>query len=195
MKFIRKSVVVDAVQVTGSNRDEMSTFVRGWIFGGSDGSIMFLSPGEVEALEALCDDWVVRLPDGKLTVCGADEFEKEYCPVGVPESIESMISEAIGHHDISEGGIEGGYTCFPFPCIPGVPAYTATRATEDAFATELSACIRKHGVDAPEKCDWFIQVPRPPDENYIPRGDLSGIHCTPGYVAWKLKDKHQQQEN
>ena len=165
MKFIRKSVVVDAVQVTGSNRDEMSTFVRGWIFGGSDGSIMFLSPGEVEALEALCDDWVVRLPDGKLTVCGADEFEKEYSPVK-----------------------ESGSTRFSFSDDTASDCIDRINPAVDAFRIELESCVKQHGKHGPSMCDWTIQLPLASYEC----GDPLGMS---GHVTWKLKDKHQQQEN
>ena len=164
MKFIRKSVVVDAVQVTGDNYGELKEFIRAPIGGNIYGTILFSSFTE-ENLVAFRGDWVVRLPDGEFIVCGPGTFRDEYCPVK-----------------------ESGSTRFSFSDDTASDCIDRINPAVDAFRIELESCVKQHGKHGPSMCDWTIQLPLASYEC----GDPLGMS---GHVTWKLKDKHQQQEN
>lgn len=80
MKFRKKPVVIEAVQWTGSNRDEMLVHMPGklWSYNPLDVS----GAARIETLEgimsALPGDWVIRGVGGEYYPCKPDIFEKTY---------------------------------------------------------------------------------------------------------------------
>lgn len=78
MKFRKKPVVIDAVQWTGENRDEIFQFV------GRDASVGDVTGLVIKTLEgehkASVGDWIIRGVNGEHYPCKPDIFDKTYEP-------------------------------------------------------------------------------------------------------------------
>lgn len=76
MKFRKKPVVIDAVQWTGENRDEIFQFAgRSAFWGDVTGMVIKTLEGEHKASEG---DWIIRGVHGEHYPCKPDIFEKTY---------------------------------------------------------------------------------------------------------------------
>jgi hypothetical protein len=85
MKFRKKPVIIEAVQLTWDNWDEMCVFAE--VPNKAKGididlpkiaMVIFTPDGTVKAEE---NDWIIRSVKGKLYPCKPDIFEKTYEPV------------------------------------------------------------------------------------------------------------------
>lgn len=79
MKFRKKPVVIEAIQFTGQNKDEIVTFT-GDVLGvdSPDGDLMIITlEGSMRASPG---DWVIQGVNGEFYPCKPDIFEKTYEP-------------------------------------------------------------------------------------------------------------------
>lgn len=78
MKFRKKPVVIDAVQWTGENRDEIFQFVgRDAVCGDATGMVIKTLEGQHIASEG---DWIIKGVHGEYYPCKPDIFDKTYEP-------------------------------------------------------------------------------------------------------------------
>lgn len=78
MKFRKKPVVIDAVQWTGENRDEIFQFVgRDAVWGDATGMVIKTLEGQHIASEG---DWIIKGVHGEYYPCKPDIFDKTYEP-------------------------------------------------------------------------------------------------------------------
>ena len=78
MKFRKKPVVIDAVQWTGKNYDEVSTFAydsKRAVFIGENILIITTLEGD---MIANVGDWIIKGVKGELYPCKPDIFEETY---------------------------------------------------------------------------------------------------------------------
>ena len=78
MKFRKKPVVIDAVQWTGKNYDEVSTFAydsERTVFIGENNLIITTLEGD---MIANVGDWIIKGVKGELYPCKPDIFEETY---------------------------------------------------------------------------------------------------------------------
>ena len=76
-KFIKKPVVIEAIQWTGWNGSEIESFT-----GGDSGPIASMLPFTIKTLEgehtASVDDWIIKGVKGEFYPCKPDIFEATY---------------------------------------------------------------------------------------------------------------------
>lgn len=78
MRFRKKPVVIDAVQWTGENRDEIFQFVgRDAEWGDRTGMVIKTLEGQHIASEG---DWIIKGVHGEFYPCKPDIFDKTYEP-------------------------------------------------------------------------------------------------------------------
>ena len=78
MKFRKKPVVIDAVQCTGKNYDEVSTFAydsERAVFIGENNLIITTLEGD---MIANVGDWIIKGVKGELYPCKPDIFKETY---------------------------------------------------------------------------------------------------------------------
>jgi hypothetical protein len=75
-RFMKKPVVIDAVQWLGSNTDDMSAHFGTPIWGGRELLIQTLE-GE---MRASIGDWIIKGVKGEFYPCKPDIFEATYAP-------------------------------------------------------------------------------------------------------------------
>lgn len=90
MKYRKKPVVIEAVQWTGNNRDELVRFMGVVGFTGGNPTISTME-GE---LTASVGDWIIKGVKGEFYPCKPDIFAATYDPVeGVNETYEAAIAD------------------------------------------------------------------------------------------------------
>ncbi len=106
MKFRKRPVVVDAVQFTGDNWDELSQHFGDfevdsvWVDG--DNLVLVTLEGE---MTAKVGDWIVRGVRGEFYPCKPDIFEQTYERVFSDEEIEAgykKLAEDLDEQDIAK---------------------------------------------------------------------------------------------
>lgn len=81
-KFVKKPVVIEALQWTGNNHNEMAAFLgesKGVTDKDRDALIIFTLEG---AMTALKGDWIIKGIRGEFYPCPSDIFEQTYELVG-----------------------------------------------------------------------------------------------------------------
>ena len=79
MKFIKKPVVIEAVQFTGDNGNEIAKFMKCQYPGLIKGKFYI---GTLEGVhEASPEDWIIKGIKGEFYPCKPDIFEATYEPV------------------------------------------------------------------------------------------------------------------
>ena len=95
MKFRKKPVVIDAIQWTGDNAEEVQTFLfnghpyaaDGWVKG------QYVEIGTLEGLMvASIGDWIVRGVKGEHYPCKPDIFQATYGPASQPQQQASELT-------------------------------------------------------------------------------------------------------
>ena len=80
-KFRKKPVVIEAVQWTGNNREEMEKFIPNTILAKKNAEEE-LAIGTLEGvMTASKNDWIIKGVHGEYYPCKPDIFEKTYEPV------------------------------------------------------------------------------------------------------------------
>ena len=80
-KFRKKPVVIEAVQWTGDNREEMEKFIPNTILAKKNAEEE-LAIGTLEGvMTASKNDWIIKGVHGEYYPCKPDIFEKTYEPV------------------------------------------------------------------------------------------------------------------
>lgn len=80
-KFRKKPVVIEAVQWTGDNREEMEKFIPNTILAKKNAEEE-LAIGTLEGvMTASKNDWIIKGIHGEYYPCKPDIFEKTYEPV------------------------------------------------------------------------------------------------------------------
>lgn len=80
-KFRKKPVVIEAVQWTGNNREEMEKFIPNTILAKKN-TEEELAIGTLEGvMTASKNDWIIKGVHGEYYPCKPDIFEKTYEPV------------------------------------------------------------------------------------------------------------------
>ena len=80
-KFRKKPVVIEAVQWTGNNREEMEKFIPNTILAKKNAEEE-LAIGTLEGvMTASKNDWIIKGIHGEYYPCKPDIFEKTYEPV------------------------------------------------------------------------------------------------------------------
>lgn len=77
-KYRKKPVVIEAVQWTGENVEEIEAFIGGGFSMTSSGLFIVTLEGE---MFASLDDWIIRGVKGEFYPCKPDIFEATYEPV------------------------------------------------------------------------------------------------------------------
>jgi hypothetical protein len=80
MKFRKKPVVIEALQWTGDNIDEVSSFLPSITYHGTDGKkdgnlLISTLEGKIRASR---NDWIIKGVNGEFYPCKPDIFEKTY---------------------------------------------------------------------------------------------------------------------
>ena len=104
MKFRKKPVVIEAVQLTGNNLVEVETFLagkkmpvlyppeKGWSINWGNGTVKI---NTLEgAMTANHGDWIIKGVKGEFYPCKPDIFEATYEPVGTNILADDGIQEA-----------------------------------------------------------------------------------------------------
>jgi hypothetical protein len=81
MKFRKKPVVVEAIQWTGSNGDEIARFCGGKCTFKHGNPEFFTLESHSAPLEASPGDWIIKGIVGEFYPCKPDIFEQTYEPV------------------------------------------------------------------------------------------------------------------
>lgn len=79
MKYRSKVVVIDAIQWTGDNRDEILKFAPPAEWGSTTGLNVKTPEGVMHANET---DWIIRGTEGEFYPCRDSVFQAKYEPVG-----------------------------------------------------------------------------------------------------------------
>lgn len=77
-KFIKKPVVIEAVQWTGKNVDEISAFASEKASVQGNTILIYTLEG---TMKADVGDWIIKGVNGEFYPCKPDIFEKTYEPV------------------------------------------------------------------------------------------------------------------
>lgn len=80
-KYRKKPVVIEAVQFTGNNADEIAAFTKGKAvpYGNSSGRVDYLSITTLEGtMRADINDWVIKGVKGEFYPCKPDIFYSTY---------------------------------------------------------------------------------------------------------------------
>jgi hypothetical protein len=76
-KYRKKPIVIDAMQWTGDNQDEVLKFIGGDHWWDQDGPILVMSGG-VGEVRAEIGDWIIRGVNGEFYPCKPDIFAWTY---------------------------------------------------------------------------------------------------------------------
>ena len=98
MKFMRKPVVVDAIQWTGNNVKEMRSFTRSRLFAHETNGVMMASFGFGISIHADPGDWIIQDEEDHYSSCKPDDFKTRYEPViANRDSIKSVFKTLSGN--------------------------------------------------------------------------------------------------
>lgn len=78
MKYRKKPIVIEAIEFTGTNQDEIIKFTKGHAIKG----IAVLETMKIQTMEGLMTakkgDWIIRGIKGEFYPCDSDIFAKSY---------------------------------------------------------------------------------------------------------------------